>query len=209
MPPPKPTKKKLPKNSIGYRVIKHNSESELSESSESSNTSTDSYDTSDSTNKNQYQFMSIVNSNYKKPKGGTQQENMTKEQVKQKLKGYKVLKTMKEKKELLTLQPFKVWIRYFNTITKEFRIGGLLKLVDPDLKYIMLVNTRNRLTWSVQLKDTYIFIPKDIKEKAREKELEKTRKKELEKQLEKQREKEDLIKEKLYKLYINGKLIKR
>jgi hypothetical protein len=202
MPPPKPTKKKLPKTSLGYRVVKHNSDSEQSDSSESSNTlTTDSY-TSDSTNKNQYQFTSIVNSNYKKPKGGTQQEHMTKEQVKQRLKGYKVLKTMKEKKELLTLQPFKVWIRYFNTTTKEFRIGGLLKLVDPDLKYIMLVNTRNRLTWSVQLKDTYIFIPKDIKEKAREKELDKIRKKE-------QREKEDLIKEKLYKLYINGKLIKR
>ena len=196
--PPKPKNKKLSKASVGYRVIKHDSDSESSEQSTSSKISNSSY-TSEST---PYQFTSIVNSNYKKPKGGTQQENMTKEQVKERLKGYKVLKTMKEKKELLTLQPFKVWIRYFNTVTKEFRVGGLLKLVDPDLKYIMLVNTRNKLTWSVQLKDTYIFIPKDIKEKNREKELEKTRKKE-------QFEKEQLIKEKLYKLYITGQLIKR
>lgn len=194
--PPKP-QKKLPKTSVGYRIIKHDSDSESSEQSTSSETYT-----SDSTNKHQYQFTSIVNSTYKKPRGGTQQENMTKEQVKEKLNGYKVLKTMKEKRELLTLQPFKVWVRYFNIVTKEFRVGGLLKLVDPDLKYIMLVNTRNRLTWSVQLKDTYIFIPKDIKAKNREKELEKARKKE-------QLEKENLIKEKLYKLYINGKLIKR
>lgn len=193
MPPPKP-KKKIPKASVGYRIIKNDSDSESSEQSTSSKISNSSY-TSEST---PYQFTSIVNSNYKKPKGGTQQENMTKEQVKERLKGYKVLKTMKEKRELLTLQPFKVWIRYFNTVTKEFRVGGLLKLVDPDLKYIMLVNTRNKLTWSVQLKDTYIFIPKDIKEKNREKELEKE-----------QFKKEQLIKEKLYKLYITGQLIKR
>lgn len=183
--------KKFLTNSIGYKVIKKN-ESSYDDYDSCSDTDTESVSSSySSEGGGKYRFTSIVESGYKKPKQGSKQDNMTKEQIKDKLKGYKALKTMKDKKYLLELKPFKVWIRYFNTQTNEFRVGGLLKLVDPELRYIMLVNTNKNLTWSVQLKDNIIFVPSNIEEK--EKEL----------------EKEKLTKEKLYKLYKEGKLSKR
>jgi hypothetical protein len=176
------TRKPLTK-SIGYRIIKkedsyYNSDTESISSEYSSDGGS------------KYRFTSIVESGYKKPKEGSRQDNMTKEQIKEKLKGYKALKTIQEKRYLLTIKPFKVWIRYFNTQTKEFRVGGLLKLVDPELRYIMLVNTNKNLTWSVQLKDNIIFVPSNIEEK------------------EKEKEKEKITKDKLYKLYKDGKLTK-
>ena len=64
-------------------------------------------------------------------------------------------------------------------------------MVDPELRFIMLVNTSKNLTWSVQLKDCIVFIPKDIEEK------------------EKTKQKEQMTKEKLYKLYQQGKLGKK
>lgn len=172
----------------GYRIIKK-------ESSEPSYTSdTDSESDSDgysSEGGGKYKYTSLTNTNYKKPKEGSRQDNLTKEQIKEKLQGYKALKSSKDKQYLLKLKPFKVWIRYFNTVTKEFRVGGLLKMVDQELRYIMLVNTSKNLTWSVQLKDCIIFVPKDIEEQ------------------EQAKEKEKLTKEKLYKLYQQGKLGKK
>lgn len=179
--------KKIATSSIGYRIVKK-------ESSDESSSTRDDYSDSEgysSEGGGKYRFTSIVESGYKKPREGSKQDNMTKEQIREKLQGYRALKTMQEKQYLLNLKPFKVWIRYFNTQTKEFRVGGLLKLVDPEMRYIMLVNTNKNLTWSVQLKDNIIFVPKNIEEKEQEK------------------EKEKLTKEKLYKLYKEGKLSKR
>jgi hypothetical protein len=179
--------KKIATSSIGYRIVKK-------ESSDDCSSTVDDYSDSDgysSEGGGKYRFTSIVESGYKKPKDGSKQDNMTKEQIREKLQGYRALKTIQEKRYLLNLKPFKVWIRYFNTQTKEFRVGGLLKLVDPEMRYIMLVNTNKNLTWSVQLKDNIIFVPKNIEEKEQE------------------REKEKLTKEKLYKLYKEGKLSKR
>lgn len=177
--------KRIQPSSVKYRIIKKDS-------------SEPTYDTSDSDSDigysseggGKYKYESLTNSNYKKPKEGSRQDNLTADQIKNKLQGYKALKTSKDKESLLTLKPFKVWIRYFNTVTKEFRVGGLLKMVDKELRYIMLVNTTKNLTWSVQLKDCIIFIPKD-----------------LEKQ-EQAKQKEQSTKEKLYKLYQQGKLAK-
>ena len=173
---------KQPKNVPSYRIKKE----ETSDSDISSDKDNSDSDSSDKV----YKYTSLTNTDYK---GKSKQANFTKEEIKEKLKGYKALKTSQDKKVLLELQPFKVWIRYFNTETKEFRIGGLLKLVDQELRYIMLVNTNKNITWSVQLKDNIIFIP------------------DPEKQKEKLREKlkEDCEKDKLYKLYKAGKLKKK
>lgn len=179
--------KKVATSSIGYKIIKK----EYSEDDSSTQESYDSSDEYSSEGGGKYRFTSIVESGYKKPKEGSKQDNMSKEQIREKLQGYRALKTIQDKRYLLTLKPFKVWIRYFNTKTNEFRVGGLLKLVDPEMRYIMLVNTNKNLTWSVQLKDNIIFVPKDIEEK------------------EKEKEKEKVTKEKLYKLYKEGKLSKR
>ena len=176
--------KKIQTSSIGYRIVKKDSSDDETYSETSHNEYSDE-------NKLNYRFNSIIDSNYKKPKEGSKQENMTKEEIREKLDGYKALRTIQDKKILLTLKPFKVWIRYFNTQTKEFRIGGLLKLVDPELRYIILFNINKNLTWSVQLKDNIIFIPNDLESKEREKEKEKN------------------TKEKLYELYKKGKLIKK
>lgn len=173
--------------SIGYKIIKKGSNS-------NSDSSSDSISSDYSSNS----IVSVPQSTYKIPKGGTKQDNMTKEEILEKLKGYKPLKNMQDKQYLLTLTPFKVWIRYFNTDTKEFRLGGLLKLVDPELRYIMLVNTTKNLTWSVQLKNNIIFVPRNIENK-----------KQKLQEIKELQDKEQLTKEKLYKLYKQGKLIKR
>lgn len=181
--------KKFASSSIGYRIIKkESSDEETSSHHIDEEYDSDTY-TSDGGGK--YKYSSLVDSGYTKPKSGSKQDNMTKEEIREKLQGYRALKTMQEKRYLLSLKPFKVWIRYFNTQTKEFRVGGLLKLVDPELRYIMLVNTNKNLTWSVQLKDNIIFVPKDLEEK------------------QKAKEKEQLTKEKLFKLYKEGKLAKK
>jgi hypothetical protein len=141
---------------------------------------------------NQYDFIPIADSNYKKPKKGSFQDNLTKDEIKEKLIGYRSLKTADDKRYLLKLQPFKEWIKYYNTITKQFRIGGLLIKVDPELKYITLANTNKNLTWSVQLKDNIIFVKDpELKKEASEKKV-----------------KEKLIKEKLYQLFKDGRLKK-
>ena len=198
-------KKKEPRNvSSGYRVIKKE-ESESSESSQSrtkyqskknykeqteTTQNTSENNTSEGSEKMDHKYTSLTGTNYK---GKSKQAEMTKEQIKEKLKGYKALKTENDKKILLGLQPFKVWIRYFNTETKQFRVGGLLKLVDSNLRYLMLINTTKGITWSVQLDDNIIFIPDPEKQKEKLKE----------------KSKEECEKDKLYKMYKAGKLKKK
>jgi hypothetical protein len=63
-----------------------------------------------------------------------------------------------------------------------------MKVSYPD--YIMLVNTSNNLSWSVQLKDNIIYIPDQRKVNYKKDE----------------KDKEKLIKEKLYEMYQKGKL---
>jgi hypothetical protein len=130
-------------------------------------------------------YSNLNNTGYKKPKGGSRQENFSRDDILQRLENYIPLKTMKEKQLLTQLPNFKTWIRYYNTDTKQFRTGGLLMKVSyPD--YIMLVNTAQNITWSVQLKNNIIYVP-DPK-------------------IAKEKEKADAIKEKLFSLYKRGKL---
>jgi hypothetical protein len=133
-------------------------------------------------------FVSIVNTNYKKPRGGTVQDNMTTEEIRKQLESFIPLKTMQDKKVLETLPLFKTWIRYINRDTKQYRTGGLLmKVIFPD--YIMLVNPAKHLTWSVQLSDNVIFI--------RDPELLQSKQEQL---------REHAVKNKLFEMYKRGEL---
>lgn len=153
--------------------------------------------TSDFQEGGRVEYKSIVDSSYRKPRSGTVQDNLTRDEILKRLDNYIPLQTISEKKILTKLPIFKTWVKYFNTQTRQFRVGGLLmKVVYPD--YIMLVNTGKNLTWSVQLKDNIIYIPEDI---------ELSEQKQKEKQNEKQKENE--IKEKLFKLYKNGELVRK
>lgn len=134
-------------------------------------------------------YKGLNSTGYKKPSGGSRQDNFSRDEILKRLENYIPLKTMKEKQLLTQLPNFKTWVRYYNTETKQFRTGGLLmKVVYPE--YIMLVNTAKNITWSVQLKNNIIYVqdPKITKQK------------------EKENDKEVAIKDKLFDLYKRGKL---
>jgi hypothetical protein len=159
-------------------------------------------------------FKSIVQSNYTKPVYGSKQDNLTIDEIKEKLQGYVSLKSMNDKKVLTMLPLFKTWVRYYNIEKKQFRTGGLLmKVVYPE--YITLANTVSKVTWSVQLKDVIIYIlHPDVASKRmeenEERRKEKTKETQMERKIEKQNEKkkEKVIKDKLYDLYKKGELRK-
>ena len=69
-------------NSIGYRVIK---KEETSDDYDSSDEYSSEEYSSDGGGK--YKYTSILESNYKKSKYGSKQDNFTKEQIREKLKG--------------------------------------------------------------------------------------------------------------------------
>jgi len=145
-------------------------------------------------------YKTIVDSNYRKPRGGSKQDNMTLDDIKEKLIGYKALRTMEDKQVLKYMPVYRTFVRYINKETNQFRTGGLLMKVSyPD--YIMLVNTKSNLTWSVQLKDNIIFVRDpgaDVIEETQYKLEERERE-----------EKEDVIKQKLYQMYKRGELRKK
>jgi hypothetical protein len=151
-------------------------------------------------------FTSIVTSTYKKPKEGSVQDNYKKDDIINQLKGFIPLRTMEEKKILTQLPIFKSWIKYINLDTKQFRVGGFLMKVDYP-KYITLVNTRTNVSWSVQLNNTIIYI-RDPRKKEEttiddidtdsyytDTYTETTNNTEI-----------DMIKNKLYQLYLKGQL---
>lgn len=138
-------------------------------------------------------FKTISESDYVKPKNGSVQDNLTIDEIKEKLKGFIPLKTMEEKKILRKLPIFRSFVRYINTKTKQFRTGGMLMKVEyPD--YMVLVN--RGISWSVQLKDTIVFIrdPRIVRDNPNP----------IKKKNDKEQEK--IIKDKLYTMYKNGEL---
>ena len=140
------------------------------------------------------EYKSIVNSSYRKPRYGSVQDNLTRDEIVKRLDNYIPLQTMSEKKILTRLPYFKTWIKYYNTTTKQFRVGGLLMKVDyPD--YIMLVNTAKNLSWSVQLKDNIIYIPEDVELKDTNKNVnQQPKRNENQKENDKEKQKENEIK---------------
>ena len=95
---------------------------------------------------------------YKKPDGGSKQDNFTKDDIKKQLQGYTRIKP-----EDLQHLPQGTHIKYFNHKDKKFRCGGYLAKVSyPD--YIILKNVYKKLSWSVQIKENYFFIPEQTED---------------------------------------------
>jgi hypothetical protein len=98
----------------------------------------------------------LGNDTYKRPKQ-TLQEKLTKEEIAEKLIGYKEIKDLEALKEV----PLGTDMRYFvfqkvgNKVEKKFRLGGKLINKDTADKYIVLASglPPNQRTWSVQVKD--------------------------------------------------------
>lgn len=156
--------------SKGYNVIKKEDNSESTSESDSN----DNYVSNSKVNKSKY--VNIINSIYTNP---SKQAKFTKEDIKDRLNGYKSLKSMEDLNILRELPLYKTWVKYYNIEKKEFRQGGLLKFVDKDLKYIILLNTSKKLTWSVQIKDNIIFVNKEKIEEIKEAKIQELQKKKL------------------------------
>ncbi len=84
---------------------------------------------------------------YKKT-GKSIQQNLSPDEIKEKLKEYIPLETIDE-------VPINSHIRYFtvNNGKKQFRLGGFLTKIDTD--YVVLSN--GKLSWSVQKKNSIFF----------------------------------------------------
>jgi hypothetical protein len=82
----------------------------------------------------------------------TPQQQLTKEDIAQKLRGYKNVKNIVD-------VPIDTHIRYIrvnpNTGEQEFRTGGFLHRKDNADKYVILSN--GSLTWTVQVANTIFF----------------------------------------------------
>ena len=197
------------------RVYVEKKESESDSDSDTENYSSDNYSNSSNNLSKSYSssgdkdkkkpFISIVDSGYKKSKYGSKQDHYKSEDIIAHLDNYVALKTQKQEKILKMLPPFKTWIRYMNLKTKKLRVGGLLMKVEyPD--YIMLVNPKLNLTWSVQLSENVIYIPdKEYPMNEKEK-LEMKKRKLLEKKMQEKKEIETDLKDQLYTLYQKGQL---
>lgn len=180
-------------------------------------TNSDEYYTENETSFDGYPFLNIAKTKYRKPIGGSKQDLFTKDEIINRIENTIPLKTMEEKKILTKLPYFKTWIRYFNTKTKRFRIGGhLMKVVYPD--YIVLVNLNNKISWTVQLKDCIFYITdprlkndtnhtnaNNITDKYNNYKNNINNKNNVENKKSKD-SMEDKIKDKLYSLYKQGKL---
>jgi hypothetical protein len=97
------------------------------------------------------------------------QDNLTEDEIKNKLKNYKRIRNIPELKDVKA----STWVKYFNINISKFRVGGVLTNNGyPD--FFILKNPYNKKSWSVQLKDNVFFIPdtsKIDKEKAEKEEL--------------------------------------
>lgn len=103
-------------------------------------------------------------------------------EIQQKLENYTQLEN---KKQLENLKPYKNWVRYFDKKTKKFNIGGLFVKVNEDISLIYIRNTVLKSTWTIKVDDNIVFIPTNPVLRFT---------------------KEDIIKEKLYRLYLEGRL---
>lgn len=120
------------------------------------------YDTQ-STIKPKKNTIRLTATRFKNPEGGSFQGNMNTADMREKLKGFVQIKNHSEFDKLPIR---KTWIRYINKKTGLFRIGGLLIKNSDD--YIILLNTVNNITWSVQKIDNYFWKPINIADVKRE-----------------------------------------
>ena len=88
--------------------------------------------------------------NYSRPKK-TYQDNLSPDEIKQKLEEYKKIND-------ITKADLNTHLRYFiidKTGNKQFRLGGFLNKIDKDLKYVILSN--GKFSWSVQIDNSIFF----------------------------------------------------
>lgn len=141
-------------------------------------------------------FFNIATTGYQKPRYGSKQDQLTQRDIREKLVGWKYLPNTDE---LEYLPLFTTWIKYINKQTGKFRTGGFILRTNLP-KYIVLFNPNmNYITWSVQLDENDIYVkdePVQYDESANETEEERS-------------EREKAIKEKLYQLYLQGRLEKK
>ena len=173
-------------------------------------TDTSTYETTNTTNSTTYEtltdqtetqqrnrsFFNIATTGYQKPRYGSKQDKMSQSDIREKLQGWKYLLNTQELDELPL---FTTWVKYINRKTGKYRTGGfVLKTNLPD--YIVLFNPNmNYITWSVQLDENDIYIKEDSVNYA-----ESTNETEEERS-----EREKAIKDKLYQLYLQGRLEKK
>lgn len=195
------------KSKTKYTINKESSEDSTNDSENNSDYSTNDSEENDSEDSSNSEKLISVKKKKKKHSRNLHfineyiknidytKKKITKEEIITLLHGYTSFKTFDEKKILLKLKN-KTFIRYYNTKTKEFKRGGNLLKVDPDLQNIVLANFTNNIIWKANLQDLIIFVSlKHINEiQQNEKEI-------------KEKEKITRIKDKLYRLYIQHRLI--
>ena len=98
-------------------------------------------------------FVRASDLHYEKPTEGSKQDQFTKKEIKDKLKGYLLCSP----KDLVSIKT-STWIKYMDKKTGLLRVGGVLSMVSyPD--YIVLKNPYNKLSWSVQIKTNDFYAP--------------------------------------------------
>lgn len=147
------------------------------------------YTTEPRTPNEQKKFLNIKNSKFVN-RNRSVQDSMTTSEIQKRLNGYIRLR---DYSQLEKLPLFTTWIKYIHSASNKFRTGGFLMKVEYP-SYIVLVNPNlGNLTWSVQLNENIIYIPDP----------------ELVKKRRENKAKQDMIKEKLYELYQDGRLGKK
>jgi hypothetical protein len=134
---------------------------------------------------------SNASGNYSKP-NKTYQETLSKDDIKEQLKNYKLV-------DDINIVPIGTHLRYIiidpKTKESKFRLGGSLSKFGDNREYIMMTN--GTLTWSVQLKNTTFY--RKLTENESKNELKKELQKEI---LSEMDNKPELVKE-------NEKLLKK
>lgn len=112
-------------------------------------------------------FIRASADDYQRPAQGTKQEQLTKTEIKEKLKGCIEVSS----KELIDVRPG-TWIRYIDKKSGKFRTGGILSMVVCPT-HIILKNPYNMLSWSAQMKTNTFYVPDPKKAIKKQREEEK------------------------------------
>ena len=76
--------------------------------------------------------------------------------------GFQIRDLTKENPEFIKNIPRGTFIKYITTLN-QFRIGGILRQVDDELRYFSLYNPKLKSSWSVQVKNVKYLMFKSKK----------------------------------------------
>ena len=85
--------------------------------------------------------------------------------------GFQVRDLSKEDPAFIKKIPYGTFIKYITTLN-QFRVGGILRSVDDQLRYFTLYNPKLKSSWSVQIKNVKYLMFKSKKNKEEEEEEE-------------------------------------